>query len=97
MIEQKTYTFLRKAIAAKCRECLYDDMDRGTWQEQVARCTAPKCPLFELRPLPRGQRHPWDTAPPRVQGPLTPAQQAVRDRFMAMAAERRKAKSEFAQ
>ena len=43
---------LRKAINAKCRECLYDaDADGlGPWRMQVEACTSPQCPLFEVRP-----------------------------------------------
>jgi len=45
---------LRAAINAKCRECIYDPTSGGgTWREQVAACTAPKCPLFSVRPMPR--------------------------------------------
>ena len=41
---------LRAAINAKCRECIYDPHDRGTWREQVERCTGYSCPLFDVRP-----------------------------------------------
>ena len=41
---------LRKAINAKCRECIYDPNERGTWRMQVERCTALQCPLFDFRP-----------------------------------------------
>ena len=41
------------AIAAKCRECIYDPMSAGTWREQVAACTSANCPLHDLRPVPR--------------------------------------------
>jgi hypothetical protein len=52
---------LRKAVDAKCRECIYDPYSGdGTWRQQVEGCTNPKCPLFPLRPLPdyrdRGRR-----------------------------------------
>jgi hypothetical protein len=44
---------LRKAIDAKCRECIYDPHSGdGTWRQQVEGCTSPKCPLFAVRPLP---------------------------------------------
>jgi len=49
---------MRRAINAKCRDCIHDSAAPGTWREQVAACTSPKCPLFELRPGPR----PRDTA-----------------------------------
>ncbi len=43
---------LRAAINAKCKECIYDPHDSGTWREQVERCTGYSCPLFDLRPKP---------------------------------------------
>jgi len=42
---------LRAAINAKCRECIYDSKDQGTWRQQVGACTCPKCPLFPHRPV----------------------------------------------
>ena len=39
-------TSLRKAINAKCKECLYDPYDKGTWRQQVQACTSPKCPAL---------------------------------------------------
>lgn len=39
-----------KAIAAKCRDCIYDELERGTWREQVTGCTVRSCPLWEVRP-----------------------------------------------
>lgn len=38
------------AIAAKCKECIYDPQSPGTWKEQVEACTSPKCPLYKFRP-----------------------------------------------
>jgi hypothetical protein len=46
----------RKAVNAMCRECIYDSGSEGTWRQQVEACTAPKCPLFSLRPRPVPQR-----------------------------------------
>lgn len=43
---------LRKAIDARCKQCIYDPYDNGTWRMQVERCTSPSCALFEVRPLP---------------------------------------------
>jgi hypothetical protein len=40
-----------KAINEKCRECIYDSSCPGTWRQQIAACTSPKCPLFPYRPL----------------------------------------------
>jgi hypothetical protein len=41
------------AIAAKCRDCIYDPLSAGRWREQVAACTADHCALFAVRPVPR--------------------------------------------
>jgi hypothetical protein len=41
------------AIAAYCRECVYDPVVGGTWREQVAVCACTDCPLWCYRPLPR--------------------------------------------
>lgn len=43
----------RSAINAKCKECTYDPLSRGTWREQVADCVNGGCPLHALRPVPR--------------------------------------------
>ena len=44
---------LRAAIDAKCKECIYDPYGgAGTWRQQVAHCTSPRCPLFDVRPMP---------------------------------------------
>lgn len=42
----------RNAINNKCKECIYDPYDKGTWREQTRNCTSPKCPLYNLRPKP---------------------------------------------
>ena len=42
---------LRKAINAKCMECICDSGAPGTWRQQVERCTATGCPLYQLRPV----------------------------------------------
>ncbi|MCT2558419.1 hypothetical protein N0B51_05440 [Tsuneonella sp. YG55] len=44
---------LRSAVNAKCRECIYDPYQRGTWREQVAACCSANCSLHEVRPVPR--------------------------------------------
>jgi hypothetical protein len=42
---------LRKAIDAKCKECLFDPIGgSGKWREQVEACTGYSCPLFDVRP-----------------------------------------------
>ena len=44
---------LRKAIDAKCRECIHDPKGGGgSWREQVEACTAEAwCALWPVRPL----------------------------------------------
>ena len=43
-----------EAIAAKCRECVYDDKAAGTWRQQVSACHLTDCPLWRVRPLAGG-------------------------------------------
>lgn len=43
---------MRAAINAKCKDCIYDPISRGTWREQVAGCSSTTCPLHPLRPMP---------------------------------------------
>lgn len=43
---------LRKAIDAKCKDCIYDPVAPGTWRIQVFFCTVRTCPLYEVRPMP---------------------------------------------
>ena len=50
-----------EAIAAKCRECLYDDQSVGTWRQQVSACPATECALWPVRPLAGGVPS-WITA-----------------------------------
>jgi len=42
-----------EAIAAKCRDCIYDPCAAGKWREQVAACENGGCPLAAVRPVPR--------------------------------------------
>lgn len=45
---------LRKAINAKCKECIYDPIGgTGTWKKQVFECKSKSCPLWPYRPTPR--------------------------------------------
>ena len=46
---------LRKAINLKCRECIYDPMEEGTWRQQISACTSPNCPLYAHRPTSQGR------------------------------------------
>ena len=41
---------LRKLIDLMCQDCSYDNLDVGTWRQQVERCTATGCPLYKARP-----------------------------------------------
>jgi hypothetical protein len=42
---------LRKAINAKCKQCVYDPMDVGTAAQQIAACICSDCPLHPVRPI----------------------------------------------
>jgi hypothetical protein len=44
---------LRIAINAKCRDCMFDPLGRGTWREQIASCESSNCALHDIRPVPR--------------------------------------------
>ena len=50
---------LRGRIDAKCCECIYDPYQKGNWRQQVQACTAPTCPLYDVRPVsrPEGSKH----------------------------------------
>ncbi len=42
---------LRKAINQKCRSCVYDEANVGSWLVQVTLCSCRDCPLFDVRPV----------------------------------------------
>ena len=42
---------LRKAINAKCRECIVDSTDKGSPSQQIAACICLDCPLHPVRPI----------------------------------------------
>jgi len=42
---------LRRAINAKCRECIVDPEDRGSPSQQIAACICTDCPLHPVRPI----------------------------------------------
>ena len=42
---------LKKAIDNMCKDCAYDELDKGTWRQQVAACTIKRCPLHPVRPV----------------------------------------------
>lgn len=46
---------LRKSINEKCIECIYDKGSDGGKLQQIAKCTAKHCPLFNVRPQPKGE------------------------------------------
>ena len=53
---------LRKAIDAKCKDCIYDPQcGGGTWREQIAQCSSVCCPLWPIRTGPRSG--PWADYP----------------------------------
>ena len=45
----------QKAIEAKCKECIYDPLDDGTWRQQVERCEITDCALWNYRPKSRSK------------------------------------------
>jgi len=46
---------LRGRVNAHCIDCGYDPLDKGTWRQQIHRCAITNCPLFDVRPLSRGE------------------------------------------
>jgi hypothetical protein len=42
-----------RAIAAMCKDCIFDSASPGNWRQQVSACTSPGCPLFTFRPVSR--------------------------------------------
>ena len=41
---------LRKAIDAKCRDCVVDPLAGGTALQQIIDCACVRCPLYPVRP-----------------------------------------------
>ena len=41
----------QQAIDANCKDCNYDELDVGTWRDQIERCSSLQCPFYEYRPL----------------------------------------------
>lgn len=42
----------RKAIDAKCKDCIYDpESGLGTWRQQTEACTITDCALWPFRPM----------------------------------------------
>jgi len=46
----------QQAIEAKCKDCIYDELDDGTWRQQVERCELVECSLWEYRPQSRSKK-----------------------------------------
>ena len=40
----------KTAVYLMCKSCIYDELDRGTWRQQVDACICYDCPLWSLRP-----------------------------------------------
>jgi hypothetical protein len=40
----------RQAVDAKCRDCIWDPAESGTWRQQVEACRSEDCALWSLRP-----------------------------------------------
>ena len=43
-------TSMRKAINAKCYDCIYDPAAGGSWRDQVRACASKSCPLYSVKP-----------------------------------------------
>lgn len=41
----------KRAISAKCRDCIYDECSPGTWLQQVTACDSVDCALWVVRPM----------------------------------------------
>ena len=50
MTVPKKYS-LRQAINDKCRSCVFDEANVGSWLVQVTLCSCKGCPLYEVRPI----------------------------------------------
>lgn len=47
---------LRRAITAKCYECVGMDGDPG-FRDTIRTCTSPKCPLYNVRPYQKASKN----------------------------------------
>ena len=50
----------QQAINLKCKECIYDELDQGTWRTQVENCEISDCALYEFRPTSFSRSRPID-------------------------------------
>ena len=48
-VNKKLTTLSIKAMCAHCMGCTEEHIADG-WKEEVRNCTAPKCPLYNVRP-----------------------------------------------
>ena len=46
----------QQAIDAKCKDCIYDPCEEGTWRQQAERCELINCALWLYRPKSRSKR-----------------------------------------
>ena len=46
----------QQAIEAKCKDCIYDPCEEGTWRQQAERCELINCALWIYRPKSRSKR-----------------------------------------
>jgi hypothetical protein len=46
----------KRAIKAKCKDCIYDPLAGGTWLQQIEGCVVMACPLWPIRPLTEATR-----------------------------------------
>ena len=71
----------QKAIDAKCKECIWDDLADGTWRMQVEACELTDCALYPYRPKSRSKMPDMaDSAPvePHYEGISVQVGQGVR-------------------
>lgn len=65
---EKSKPGLRGRINAMCINCIYDDAGGagGNWKQQIEACTAPSCPLFDVRPVSSGVKDAEDAEDERI-------------------------------
>lgn len=49
--ERKSKPSMRKSVNLKCRQCTYDEHDRGSAAQQIAACIDYDCGLHGIRPV----------------------------------------------
>jgi hypothetical protein len=47
---------LKRAIENHCKDCIYDESEKGSWRQQVENCRETACHLWEVRPVTIGTR-----------------------------------------